>query len=109
MREMTYRRAERSVSIRDTVQFSKPSAFETPLVTFSKIERGADDSQWLLSAGKPLRKLWLKIDVRSGGKWTVRREKIPNPKKAEPERLSVAFQNPISSADVQLTFSPAAE
>ena len=109
LREMTYRRAERSVSIRDTVQFSKPSAFETPLVTFSKIERGADDSQWLLSAGKPLRKLWLKIDVRSGGKWTVRREKIPNPKKAEPERLSVAFQNPISSADVQLTFSPAAE
>jgi hypothetical protein len=106
IRAMIYRRNEPSVTFRDIVKFSKPSAFETAIITFSDLRRGENDSSWILSAGNPAREVAVTIDVRAGGDWTIKRENVPNPKKKEPTRLAVVLKEPVLAADIRITFKP---
>jgi hypothetical protein len=94
------------VTFRDIAKFSKPSTFETAVITYADAKRADDDSSWILSAGDPKRELAVKIDVRAGGAWKIRRETVPNPKRREPTRLAVVFSEPVLDADVRITFSP---
>ena len=103
-RTMTYRRDVQSVSFRDEVRFTAPMTFETPITTFHAVERGADDTEWFIVSERPARRLRVKITVDGGGRWRVKREKVPNPKRREPTRLAVEFDNPICEASVTFEF-----
>ena len=105
VREMTYRRPEGKVEISDRVEYARAGRFETPLSTYGKIERlGENDFVIVRETKNGVKRLAFTVDTQ-GAKWHVKEEKIPNPKRTEPTRWSVVFDEPATEFNVKFTFS----
>ena len=86
-RTFVYDRAAGAFTVRDAAKFSRPSAFESPIVTLV-----------------PDRLAGRYSVTAKGGAWEVREEVIENPDRKPPTRLAVAFKEPVTEAETQVMF-----
>ena len=100
-RTFVYDRSARSFSVRDQVEFTAPTAFETPFNTYLKdanptcaVNNGRAKVGWNV---RP------EITVK-GGAYEFAEEDIPNPNRIAPHRVAVRFKEPVLSADVTMTY-----
>jgi hypothetical protein len=102
-RKYTHDREKRVITISDTVSFSSPQTFSTPLVTYLDVKREGDDVIYLHGNGKCV---MVQLEAE-GGKWQLEEEEIENPGRPSPKRLAVTFDKPVSEASVCFTFKEA--
>ena len=99
VRTFIYDRAGGTVTVRDEVEFSQPSAFDVPVTTFAQAKRTAGG--WSLSLGNA--RLDVSVTVK-GGEWEWEDREIDNSKPKKPRRLAVTFTKPVTSAMVEFCF-----
>lgn len=104
VRTMGYARQKGVVGFRDEVKFKTPSAFEVPTVTFCKVTPTETKGVYVLEDEKTSVRLSCRFSA-TGGEWTMKSERIPNPKRREPTRLALTFTAPVSEARVSVVFS----
>ena len=92
VRTFRFDRAKKAFSVTDSVKFSKPSAFEEVYTTF---------------AGEKFGTPVVSVSVSKGGRTVRSSEHISNPGKIEPTRHSLAFESPVTEAEITLTFTVA--
>ena len=104
VRTMGYARQKGVVGFRDEVRFTTPSAFEVPTVTFCKVTPTETKGVYVLEDEATSARLTCRF-AATGGEWTMKSERIPNPKRREPTRLALAFTAPVAEATVSVVFS----
>lgn len=92
VRTFRFDRAKKTFSVTDAVKFSKPSAFEEVYTTF---------------AGEKFGTPVVSVSVSKGGRTVRSSEHISNPGRIEPTRHSLAFESPVTEAEITLTFTVA--
>ena len=103
VRTFVYDRAGGSVTVRDEVEFSRPSAFDVPVTTFADAKR--TDAGWSFALGRARLDVAVKV---TGGDWEWEDREIDNSKPTKrPHRLAVTFTNPITAATVEFRFAEA--
>ena len=104
VRSVSFDRAAECVAIRDTFAFDAPGAFESPIVTYAKVEKGADGRSFTLTVGKARMKVTFEEE---GGEWDLVEKAIENPGRPSPLRLAVRFRAPVKDGTVVWRFAPA--
>ena len=104
VRSVSFDRAAECVTIRDTFAFDAPGAFESPIVTYAKVEKGADGRSMILSKSAVRMKVTFEVE---GGEWDLMEKTIENPGRPSPLRLAVRFRAPVKDGTVVWRFSPA--
>jgi hypothetical protein len=104
VRTFTLRRAPRpEIVIRDAIEFTEPSAFETALVTFEKW-RERKPGQLRIGEGDTA----LRVAIEADGAWELRpeilRENLPG--KRQPHRLGLRLKEPVTAAQITVTVAP---
>ena len=102
VRSVSFDRAAECVTVRDTFSFATPGAFESPIVTYAKVEKGADGRSMILS------KSAARMDVTfeaEGGEWDLVEKSIENPGRPSPLRLAVRFRTPVKDGSVVWRFA----
>lgn len=94
VRTFRFDRAKKTFSVTDAVKFSKPSAFEEVYTTFVGKQFGTPE---------------VSVAVSKGGNVVRRSENISNPGAIEPIRHVLAFEHPVTEAEITLTFTAADE
>lgn len=89
VRAFRFDRSDKTFSVTDAVKFAKPSSFEEVYTTFKGEEFGTPA---------------VSVTVAKGGKTIRRDERIPNPERVEPMRHAIAFECPVTEAEITLTF-----
>lgn len=92
------------IEITDTVRFTTPQTFSTPLVTYREVFR-KDGGTLCLHDGRNCVEVRIKAE---GGAWRLDEETIENPGKPSPRRLAVTFEKPVAAARVRFTVTPCA-
>ena len=104
VRTVVFNRAECTVRISDAVRFSKPSAFEVPVVTYMDVIAGYEPGGFSLRVpGKS--DVSLAFSAPSGGPWRVNGELMFNPTRSSAKRLAIAFEQPVLEAEAVTTFA----
>ena len=100
-RTFVYDRSARTFSVRDQVEFTAPTAFETPFNTYLKdanptgaVNNGRAKVAWNV---RP------EVDVK-GGAYELVEEDVPNPDRIAPHRVAVRFKELVLSAEVTMTY-----
>jgi hypothetical protein len=104
VRCVSFDRAVECVTIRDTFAFDAPGAFESPIVTYAKVEKGADGRSVVLSKSAVRMKVTFEAE---GGEWDLVEKSIENPGRPSPLRLAVRFRAPVKDGTVVWRFAPA--
>ena len=105
VRTVEFDRAVRTFKVTDEVAFSSPAAFDVPIITYCDVEKGADPAHFTLVGGKAGKARASVAVVAEGGDWTLEDEKIENPGRRSPRRISATFKNPVSRAKVSFAIS----
>ena len=104
VRTVVFDRTECKVRISDSVRFSKPSAFEVPVVTYMDVIAGYEPGGFSLRVpGKS--DVSLAFSAPSGGPWRVNGELMFNPTRSSAKRLAIAFEQPVLEAEAVTTFA----
>ena len=90
VRTFVFDRARKSFTVTDSAEFSEPTAFEEAYTTFR---------------GKRFGEVSVDVEVKTGGEVVQSSEHIDNPNRISPERHSVRFASPVTSAEISLTFT----
>ncbi len=103
VRTFVYDRAAKTFTVRDRVEFSQPTAFESAFNTYLECANSA------CRAGYGSTEVKVGWDVRpeiavKGGAYELAEEDIPNPNRISPRRVAVRFKAPVRSAEVVLTY-----
>ena len=103
VRTFAYDRAAKTFTVRDRVEFSQPTAFESAFNTY----RESANTSYRVGYGRE--KCTIGWDVRpeiavKGGAYELAEEDIPNPNRISPRRVAVRFKEPVRSAEVTLTY-----
>ena len=101
VRCVSFDRAVECVTIRDTFAFDAPGAFESPIVTYAKVEKDADGRSFTLAVGKARMKVAFEVE---GGEWDLVEKSIENPGRPSPLRLAVRFRAPVKEGTVVWKF-----
>ena len=104
VRSVSFDRAAECVTIRDTFAFDAPGAFESPIVTYAKMEKCADGRSMDLSKSAVRMKVTFEAE---GGEWDLVEKTIENPGRPSPLRLAVRFRAPVKDGTVVWRFAPA--
>lgn len=105
-RRVTFDRRKGEITVTDEAKFSEPSAFEVPFVTFCECgERAMGNGEVSFTIAHPGGERALKMAVSASAPVVVRREKLPNPGRAEPERLGFSFAHLVKEATLTMKFS----
>lgn len=105
VRTMTFDRAGGRVSISDRAEFTEPTAFEAPVVTYRDCERvaGAGMEFALKKGGKGRRAL--KMRVTASDAIELREETIENAPRPSVRRLAFALARPAVAATIETAFT----
>lgn len=103
VRTITFDRAARCVDVVDEAAFAEPTAFETPVIAWTRPETGAGGARFTLRHAGAKRGLDVSL-ATTGGAWEVSEAFIPNPKRVEPYRIAVAFREPIREGTVRVRY-----
>jgi len=97
-------RTNRVIELADTVRFTSPQTFSTPLITYRDVFR-KDNETLYLHDGDNCVEVHIEAD---GGAWRLEEELIDNPGKPSPRRLAVTFEKPVTAACVRFRITPCA-
>ncbi|MCQ2390856.1 MAG: heparinase II/III family protein, partial [Kiritimatiellae bacterium] len=103
-RAFSYSRAEGRVIVRDEVAFDGTGTFESPFVTFGSVEKVAEDTFKVTSAGG---KDALICRVAATGGTLVTREEVLEDMglgNGAPRRFAFAFKDPVHAATLEMTW-----
>ena len=103
VRTMKFSRERRTVEIADRVKFSRPGAFEVPVVTYRDWTREGDSMRFCLKHPKAERSLSFAVSASAPLKF--RHEEIENPGRPSPRRLAFAFAEPVTDATITAVFT----
>ena len=103
VRSVSFDRAAECATVRDTFSFATPSAFESPIVTYAKMEKCADGRSMDLSKSAVRMKVTFEAE---GGEWDLVEKTIENPGRPSPLRLAVRFRAPVKEGSVEWRLSP---
>jgi len=95
-RTFVHDRAAKTFTVRDHVEFSEPTAFESVCVMF----RRADNPKTRGPYGWDVKP---KIVV-TGGSYSCVEETIPNPNRLVPYRVGIRLDRPVLTADIAVTY-----
>lgn len=105
-REFVYsRKGQGSLTVTDTVEFSKPENFETALVTFGKWKQNDDGALLISHQGKAV-----KVQIDAGGKTCeIRGDVIKEDihPKTLPTRIGIRLKEPVENAKITMIISSA--
>lgn len=107
-RTFVFDRKRLTFTVTDRVRFTKPSAFESPIVTYAEVVADYDPGHLTLVT-QALRPKARPIDVKvsaTGGEWAWRTELLENPRTESAKRLAAAFTKPVTEAELSFTFRP---
>lgn len=104
VRTMTFDRKKETITITDKVKFSKPSAFEVPLVTYCKWEKTGPGNRFVLSPVAP-EAGGMEVKAIGSSPLKFKPGKVENPGKKSVERLAFSFAEPVTSASISIRFS----
>ncbi len=100
-REFTYLRgSSEGIEVRDTVAFSEPGQFESPIITFADWTRNEDGSLTITSGDQSVRVAIQTDDGELEFSHTVIQES------STPHRLAWAFKQPVSQATLKFIITP---
>lgn len=103
IRTAVFNRKEGAVTVVDTAEFAAPTAFESPVIAWTKPAPGKDKSHFVLS--RPGMKETLDVSVAvHGGEWTVSNAFVENPGRTQPYRVSVAMREPVLKAEISFRY-----
>ena len=102
VRTFAYDRAARTFVVTDKVEFSEPTAFESPFNTFLKeanprcaVNNGSVKIAWNVRPEI----------AAQGGAYEIVEEDVANPNRISPRRVAVRFKEPVLSAEVSMTYA----
>lgn len=105
VRTMTFDRARDRVSISDRAEFTKPTAFEVPVVTYRDCERiGGAEMEFALKKGGKGRRA-LKMRVIGSDALEFREDTIENAPRPSVRRLAFSLARPAVAAAVETEFT----
>ena len=100
-REFTYSRGStEKIEVVDTVAFSEPGQFESPIITFADWKQNEDGSLSITSGGQSVRVEIQTDDGELEFSHTLIQES------STPDRLAWAFKQPISQATIKFIITP---
>ena len=102
-RVLEFDRAALSARVADSVEFDSPQSFAVPIVTFCEMEKGKDQSCFVLRA-KDGQRARVEIEVE-GGAWRLVEEIVPNPGRNDVRRLAVELEAPVRRAMVAVRYT----
>lgn len=85
VRTFVFDRKDREFKVTDRVEFTEPTAFEDAYVRYDT----------------PVK---VEVEVKEGGKYTLREEKIENPERVTSTRVGIVFNAPVTRAEVEMEF-----
>lgn len=104
VRTMEFDRERGCVSMADRAEFSEPTAFEVPVVTYRDCARGGAEMEFAIKKdGKSRRRL--KMRVTASDELEFREEKVENPPRPSVRRLAFALARPATTAVVKVLFA----
>ncbi len=104
VRTMTFDRVRGGVSISDRAEFTKPTAFEVPVVTYRDCERiGGAEMEFALKKGGKGRRA-LKMCVSASDTLEFREETIENAPRPSVRRLAFSIARPAVTATIETSF-----
>ena len=108
-RTFSYDRKTKTLMIHDHVEFTEPTAFESPFNTYLQQDNdnlGARLDPWAKRYELDLPVAWnVRPEVKAqGGAWRLVEETIPNPGRWAPHRVAVRFDQPVKTADVVFVY-----
>ena len=104
VRSVSLNRAAECIMVRDSFAFDAPGTFESPIVTYAKVEKGADGRSAVLTRDKARMKVSFEVE---GGEWELAEQTIENPGRPSPLRIAVRFRAPVKQGSVAWRFAPA--
>lgn len=102
VRRFVFDRTKRTFAVTDRVSFSRPCAFESPVVAYGTVTFDYEKGRFSITT-RPDRAMDVSVTA-TGGEWSIRSELIENPKLASPIRLAVAYDQPVDAAEITVTF-----
>ena len=103
VRTMTFDRAKETITIADHVEFTAPTAFEEPVVTYRAWEKDAEAKRFTFSKPKGQRRM--RMAVASSAPYAFSTDEIENPSRPKVQRLSFAFKEPVLKGDFSVAFT----
>ncbi|MBO5939747.1 MAG: hypothetical protein J6R18_00935 [Kiritimatiellae bacterium] len=104
VRTMVFDRSAISVTIADKVEFSEPTSFEVPVITYRKWEANGKTDRFSFRKSDNAYRI-MKMEVKASESVKFADEKIENPGKPDVTRLKFAFENPVTNATFTTIFS----
>jgi hypothetical protein len=101
---MVFDRRHGTVTVTDEVAFSKPAAFEVPVVTYRDWTK--DDGAMRFKFKHPSGKHAMGLEVKASAPLAFGETVIDNPGRPSPKRLAFKFADPVTTASVTMTFYP---
>ena len=101
VRTFAYDRAAKTFVVTDRVEFSEPTAFETPFNTYLR------ESNPTCAVNNGVAKVGWNVRPEiavTGGAYELAEEDVPNPNRLVPHRVAVRFKNPVRFAEVTMTY-----
>ena len=98
------RAAAGSLTVRDDAAFSKPTSFETAMITLGKWERSGRNAIIVSDGGQSLR-----VEIDTGGvAFDIKSEQIKEDVRTKtlPTRIGIALKAPVTEATVTLKITP---
>ncbi len=105
VRTVVFDREKMTVDIEDAVEFSKPSAFEVPIVTYRDCEGDVASGRFVLCHPDGGRSL--AVSVSGSAPIAFRSEKIENAGLSAVTRLGFGFSEPVAQATLKMSYTPA--
>lgn len=101
-RTIVFDREHCTFTVTDKAEFTEPTAFEVPVITYREWTK--DEKGMLFSFKKTsgFRKMKLAVSASAPVKFSS--EKIENPGRQSPERLSFVFEKPVTTAAITMTY-----
>jgi hypothetical protein len=107
VRTFTYDKKAMKISIKDEVEMTEPSAFNTPIITYCDVEKFANDANKLVLKKKIRNEVYsmnVEIDT-AGADWKLDEEIIENPGLEDVKRLGVTLKDKCLKATITVSFS----
>ena len=101
VRTFAYDRAAKTFAVTDHVEFSEPTAFESPFNTYLR------ESNPTCAVNNGVAKVGWNVRPEiavTGGAYELAEEDVPNPNRLVPHRVAVRFKEPVRSAEVTMTY-----
>jgi hypothetical protein len=102
-RTVVFNRERCTFTVTDKAEFSSPTTFEVPVITYREWTK--DEKKMFFTFKKTDGVRRMKLAVSASAPLVFTSEKIENPGRIPPERMSFAFERPVSGAEITMTFS----